>query len=212
MGADRQDNGDILMREVALCEGVKVVITDKHGGVSQSPYESLNLGLHVGDEAANVEKNREIFAASFGVSAKQLCFMEQLHGCEVKLANGSGKIYSDALITQRRDLVSCGMVADCVPVVLFDAKNRASAAIHAGRAGAFLDIVTNTIAAMRANFKTDAKDISAFMGASIRSCCYEIQGEVVREARAKFDFAVEKRGERYFLDLQKIIKKQLNKN
>jgi len=200
------------MKEIALHKDIKVILSNRIGGVSKKPYESLNLGLHVNDNPLHVQKNRDIFASFIGAEADKLCFMEQVHSNKVIHVKEKGEFTCDGIITQNKNLVLCVMVADCVPVVLFDAKNRAAAAIHAGRKGAFADIAANTINAMRKNFGTEAKDISAFIGASIKACCYEINGDALKEAMDKFAFAVKKRGGGYFLDLQKIIKKQLMTN
>ncbi|MDR1461332.1 MAG: peptidoglycan editing factor PgeF [Campylobacteraceae bacterium] len=200
------------MREIFLHDDIKIIESDRFGGISKGKYSSLNLGLHVGDEHSHVDKNREILASFFGFRVEKLCFMEQTHGDNVAFVTTNNTPKADAIITQNRDLVLCVMAADCAPIILFDTKNLAAAAIHAGRKGVFSDIVINVVKAMQCNFKTKAEDIKAFIGASIRSCCYEIKDKVVSEAKGKFDFAVEKRDEKYFLDLQKIIKLQLNKN
>ncbi|MDR0407718.1 MAG: peptidoglycan editing factor PgeF [Campylobacteraceae bacterium] len=200
------------MREIFLHDNVKIVQSDRFGGISEGRYESLNMGMHVGDNPLHVEKNRESFASFFGFDIKNLCFMEQVHSNNVVLIKTNNTPKADAMITKNKGLILCVMTADCAPVILFDAKNSIAAAIHAGRKGAFLDIITDTTQAMRHNFKTQEQDIRAFIGASIGVCCYEIKGEVMQKASEKFAFALEKRGEKYFLDLQKIIKSQLNKN
>ncbi|MDR0579943.1 MAG: peptidoglycan editing factor PgeF [Campylobacteraceae bacterium] len=200
------------MRGIFLHNNVKIIQSDKTSGVSNGKYESLNLGLHVEDNPSHVNKNREIFASFFGVNTSELCFMEQTHSNNAVLIKTNDTPAADALITQEKNLVLCIMIADCVPVILFDIKNSAIAAIHAGRKGTFSDIITNTINAMAYNFKTKTENIKAFIGASIKSCCYEVKNEVAKEAKEKFAFALEKRNERYFLNLQDIIKSQLSKN
>lgn len=200
------------MREIFLHDDIKIVQSDRVSGVSNGKYESLNLGLHVGDNPLHVNSNREIFAAFFGVDISRLCFMEQIHSNNAVLIKTNSTPKADALITQEKNLVLCVMVADCVPVILFDAKNSVIAAIHAGRKGVFTDIITNTINVMVHNFRTKAENIKAFVGASIKSCCYEVKDEVVKEAKDKFAFALEIRDGKYFLGLQEIIKLQLGKN
>ncbi|MDR1555270.1 MAG: peptidoglycan editing factor PgeF [Campylobacteraceae bacterium] len=200
------------MREIFLHEDIQVVESDRFGGVSKGRYESLNLGLHVGDEPLNVNKNREIFASFFDADVAQLCFMEQVHGNSAIFIDTNSTPKADAIIAKNRDLILCVMVADCVPVVLFDAKNSIIAAVHAGRKGVFSDIITNTVSIMRHDFETKPENVKAFIGASINACCYEIKDEVAKEAKEKFAFALEKRDEKYFLNLQKITKLQLNKN
>ncbi|MDR0665958.1 MAG: peptidoglycan editing factor PgeF [Campylobacteraceae bacterium] len=200
------------MREVFTQEWVKIIASDRAGGVSADAYESLNLGFHVGDKPLNVEKNREIFASYFDVSVKELCFMEQIHGSLATMAKKEQTLKTDALITQEKNLVLCVMVADCVPVILYDNDKKAAAAVHAGRKGIFSDIISNTVLAMKNSFKSSSKDIGAYIGVSIRSCCYEIQGEILNEAKDRFSYALSGKEGRHFLSLQTIVKKQLHEN
>ncbi|MDR1007927.1 MAG: peptidoglycan editing factor PgeF [Campylobacteraceae bacterium] len=198
------------MRKIVAQEWIKIIKSDRAGGVSEGAFHSLNLALHTGDEPLRVNKNREIFASYFGVSAKELCFMEQIHSSSVVVARKGETPKADALITQEKNLILCVMVADCVPVILYDNDKKAVAAIHAGRKGIFTDIITNACEAMRTEFGTKA--LNAYIGASIRSCCYEIQGEVLSEAMKRFAYALKSIDGRYFLSLQTIIKKQLYEN
>ncbi|MDR0762244.1 MAG: peptidoglycan editing factor PgeF, partial [Campylobacteraceae bacterium] len=195
------------MREI-FTQRVKIITSDRMGGVSKGTYESLNLGLHVGDEPSHVNQNREIFASYFDVDVKELCFMEQIHSPIVTKAKKEETPKADALITADKDLVLCVMVADCVPVILYNKK--AIAAVHAGRKGVFSSIITNVCEAMKTEFGT--KELSAYIGVSIRSCCYEIQGDVLSEAMKNFAYALNNKDGRHFLSLQTIIKKQLYEN
>ncbi|MDR2100009.1 MAG: peptidoglycan editing factor PgeF [Campylobacteraceae bacterium] len=208
----RQDNGDLLMKEVFLDKSFQVIVSDKTGGVSTGVYESLNLGLHVGDNLSHVQKNREIFASYFGANTKDLCFMEQVHGVLVVNAKRGETPKADALITNKRDLVLCVMSADCMGVILYDNDKKAVAAIHAGRKGAFANIVTNTILAMEREFGSKRENIHSFIGAGIKSCCYEIKDEVLKEAQKSFSWALHERWGRWFLNLPSIIKSQLITN
>jgi YfiH family protein len=200
------------MKEILLNKEVKIISSDRTGGVSGGAYKSLNLGLHVGDNPLNVEKNREIFASYFGANAKELCFMEQIHGSFVAAAKKDDTPKADALITQDKSLILCVMSADCAPVILYDSDKKAVAAIHAGRKGAFLDIITAAILSMKRDFKSETENMQAFIGPSIKSCCYEIEGEVLKEAMTRFSSALQEREGRWFLDLQKIIIAQLIAN
>ncbi|MDR2790275.1 MAG: peptidoglycan editing factor PgeF [Campylobacteraceae bacterium] len=200
------------MKKIFLHEAVQVVLSDKTGGVSEGAYKSLNLGLHVGDKPLSVEKNREIFASYFGVSANELCFMEQVHGSFASVAKKGETLKADALITREKNLVLCVMVADCAPVILYDNDKKAVAAVHAGRKGIFSGIIANTVSAMQREFGSEPKNMRSYIGVSIRSCCYEIRGEVLSEAAERFAYAVESRNGRHFLSLHTILKKQLYKS
>jgi YfiH family protein len=136
--------------------------------------------------------------------------MDQIHSSLVALAKKGETPKADALITQEKDLVLCIMVADCAPVILYDNDKKAVAAVHAGRKGVFADIITNVCEAMRSEF--GVKELNAYIGASIHACCYEIQGEVLDEAKKRFLYALTCQNGRYFLSLQTILKKQLHEN
>ena len=104
------------------------------GGVSRAPYDSLNLGDHVGDEPADVSRNRTAFADALQAHP---VFMKQVHGTRVadldpKTPDG---IEADVCFTTQRRVACTIMVADCLPVLLADAEGRAVAAAHAGWRG-----------------------------------------------------------------------------
>ncbi|MDR0468227.1 MAG: peptidoglycan editing factor PgeF [Campylobacteraceae bacterium] len=198
------------MRDIALHKEIKIVLSNRFGGVSKKPYESLNLGLHVGDNGSCVQKNRDIFASHFNLDSDSLIFMNQVHSDKVIYVKEKGKFTCDGVITQDRNLALCAMVADCVPVVLYDSKNRVSSAIHAGREGAFLNIVLKTLQKMREDFNSQSQDVFVYIGPHIKKCCYEINNEILEDAKKRFGFAVDKRGDRCFLDLEAIVLKQLN--
>src|SRR3954471_2777909 len=112
------------------------VVTDRRGGRSASPYDSFNLGAHVGDAPADVAANRERLARELGVAGEQLVWMSQVHGAGVAVVDRPQEAPVpdvDALVTTTPGLVLCVLVADCVPVLLSDAEAGVVAAVHAGR-------------------------------------------------------------------------------
>ncbi|MBP3675041.1 MAG: laccase domain-containing protein, partial [Campylobacter sp.] len=106
--------------------------TTKFGGVSSKEYESLNLAMHVGDNASNVEKNRQILCQKIG--ANRLIFMDQIHSDKVEALNDINQILDpcDSIFTGISKVGLCVMVADCSPVLLYDKRLNLIAAIHAG--------------------------------------------------------------------------------
>src|SRR5215218_3009113 len=101
------------------------VVTDRRGGRSASPYDSFNLGDHVGDRPEDVAANRERLARELGVPRERLVWMSQVHGAGIAVVDGprpSPVADTDALVTTTRGLVLCVLVADCVPVLLSDAE------------------------------------------------------------------------------------------
>src|SRR4051812_41922166 len=114
------------------------VVTDRRGGRSRSPYDTFNLGDHVGDDPADVAANRSRVARELGVPEERLVWMNQVHGTGVAVVDGpqAGAVPgTDALVTSAPGLVLCALVADCVPVLLADPVAGVVAAVHAGREG-----------------------------------------------------------------------------
>ena len=113
----------------------KAVFTTRRGGISQAPYNELNLGDHVKDDLKTVLKNREIVLKECGFKA--IAWMNQTHStkvCKVNLADANCKINADAIVTNARGLGLAVMTADCLPVLLADEKAGIFAAVHCGLA------------------------------------------------------------------------------
>lgn len=146
------------------------LFTTRYGGVSKGIYESLNLGLHVGDDEKDVLQNREILRSSLGL--KKLIFMKQIHGDNVEILKNEDQILAscDAVITNLKNIGLCVMVADCMPVLLVS--KEAVGVAHAGRAGIIKKITSKTINLMREKF--NASEIKVIVGPHIGGNCYEI--------------------------------------
>ncbi|MBE0514653.1 peptidoglycan editing factor PgeF [Sulfurimonas sp.] len=175
--------------------------------------ESGNLAFHVGDGEINVQKNHELLATELGYEKKSLVHMRQIHSDIVHVVTNEDfktPPTCDALVTNKLNTPLMVMVADCSPILFYDDKKRVIAAAHAGRAGAFQNIVKNVIEKMQTEFGSDAKDIYVSVGASIGVCCYEVGGEIYEETKEKgLEYAMQKREGRFYLDVGKILQKQL---
>jgi YfiH family protein len=115
-------------------ESVGSVMTSRQGGVSQAPWESMNLGLHVGDQPAHVQANRDHLAALTGPKP---VFLQQVHGIdllELTPASTHGQV-ADACWTRHTEVACTIMVADCLPVLLCDVAGQWVAAAHLGWRG-----------------------------------------------------------------------------
>lgn len=181
----------------------------RHGGVSPAPYASLNLGKSTDDAPENVAENRRRFCRSLGFEPEQLAWSRQVHGDLIRRADTPGGAEGfDALITDVPGVVLAVSVADCTPILVFDPKNGASAAIHAGWRGTAAGIVEKTLARMTAEYGTRAADCFAYVGTCIDECSFEV-GEEVAEAFAndfkRWDAA---RG-KFFVDLKRANAAQL---
>jgi len=143
------------------------IFTDRRGGSSLAPYESLNLALHVGDDPVAVARNRESLSHLVG----QVQFMNQIHGDDFVIVNKLTDIdpTCDALITTTAGIGLAVLVADCVPLLL--SSKTVIAAVHVGRKGLVNSIARKVIHEMR---RLGATTIHAQLGASICGRCYEV--------------------------------------
>ncbi|MBK8921418.1 MAG: peptidoglycan editing factor PgeF [Saprospirales bacterium] len=181
----------------------------RHGGVSQGPYASLNLGKNTADRPDHVAENLRLFCAALGFSPGQIAWSRQVHGAEVStVTNPGGASGFDALITQTPGIVLAVSVADCAPVLVFDTENQAVATIHAGWRGAAAGIVQKTLERMAAQFGTRGAHCVAYIGTCIDVCSFEVGPEVAAEFAT--DFKRPGPGHRkFFIDLKKACAAQL---
>ena len=154
--------------------GVDAFVTDRFGGVSDGPYESLNLGLHVGDEPARVYENRRRVARAIGVGVDRLVIVRQVHGCDVVVAeDATPDTSADAITTIGTDLAVAVLVADCAPIVLCDAHGARLSVVHAGWRGLVAGVIERALAAF-----DDPSDVRAFIGPRISAAAYQVGPEV----------------------------------
>jgi len=153
---------------------VRRVVTTRAGGASRPPYDTFNLGDHVGDEPADVEANRKRLTTELGVS--KVAWMEQVHGRTATVVDGSEPgpaEMTDALVTAQPGLAVAVLVADCVPILLSDPVAGVVAAVHAGRVGARVGVVPATLEAMR-SVGAETHRIEGLLGPAICGECYEV--------------------------------------
>lgn len=165
---------------------VRRVITTRAGGVSAPPFNSFNLGDHVGDRPAAVAANRNRLAAAVGLDSDHMIWMKQVHGEAVTQVDGPRDEPVDAtdgLITTTPGLALAVLTADCVPVLLSDARAGVVSGVHAGRVGAQRGVVERSVAAMIAA-GAHAEHISAFLGPAISGPNYEVPEEMAAEVEA----------------------------
>ncbi len=123
---------------------IRRVTTTRAGGVSAPPFDTFNLGDHVGDDPAAVAANRARLAAAIGLGADRVVWMHQVHGDRVEVVDtprDSAVDDTDALVTSTPRLALAVVTADCVPVLMADARAGVVAAVHAGRVGAQRGVV-----------------------------------------------------------------------
>ncbi len=160
---------------------VDVAFTDRLGGVSAPPFDSLDLGVREAERAAEVEANFALLTTAFDV--RRVVVMRQQHGREVSVVQASttDPPPCDALVTRETKVALCVRVADCVPVVMADADNGVAAVVHAGRRGVVEGVVTSTLECMR-NLGADRVD--AWVGPHVCGGCYEVPASMRAEVAA----------------------------
>jgi YfiH family protein len=155
---------------------VRRVVTTRAGGASRPPYDTFNLGDHVGDDEGDVYANRKRLAAELGLAEDKLAWMEQVHGRTATTVDGSetrAAEATDALVTATPGVALVVLVADCVPILLADAEAGVVSAVHAGRVGTRVGVVPAAVAAMR-EAGAEPSRIEALLGPAICGDCYEV--------------------------------------
>ncbi len=151
----------------------EVAFSTRVGGVSEGPYESLNLGRMTGDDVERVDENRRRLCAEIGTTPERLALNRQVHSAEVLRAEaGLRGSPADGLWTDERDLPILAFAADCLPIALARTDGEpAVAVVHAGWRGLLDGIVEAGVEALGGR-------VAACVGPAIGPCCYEVGPEV----------------------------------
>ena len=197
--------------------GVAHCFTTRLGGVSKGYLDSLNIGLHRGDDPANVEENFRILGQAIGFDPQKAVLTRQTHSDIVrKVGKGDWGVYmvdgaspeSDALITNDPGTALVIFTADCTPILLWDEKTGAVGAVHAGWRGTAQNIAGKTVEAMCREFGCQPEDIHAAIGPNIGPCCFETDAEVPRALMDTYGplakLFIWNRNGKFYPDLKKI--------
>lgn len=162
------------------------VVTSRRGGASAEPYDTFNLGDHVGDDAATVERNRGRLAHALGLDRGALAWMRQVHGDQVIIIGSAppeAVPVCDALVTATPAVALVVLSADCVPVLLADAEAGVVGAAHAGREGVRRRVVSRTVEAMETLGARRAR-LDVLLGPAICGRCYAVPQELADEVES----------------------------
>ena len=204
--------------EYLVAEGIETphCFTTRFGGVSEGSQSSLNIAFGRGDTMENVEKNLHILASALDFDPEKFVLTRQTHSDIVRVvtdADCNGLCHrdypeSDALVTNTPGVALLVFTADCTPILLHDPVTGAVGAAHAGWRGTYQAIGAKAVQAMADNFGCDPRNIRAAIGPNIGACCFETDADVPEAILSAFGEAVapyiEKRGEKYHLDLKAI--------
>jgi YfiH family protein len=150
--------------------GGMALFTTRRGGVSDGPFQSLNLGLWTDDDEGRVRENR---ARVERLTGGRLAQARQVHGAEVVPADPDTVAEADGQVTAERGVAAMALTADCLPIALVAPE--AVGMIHAGWRGLAGGVVANGVAALR---DLGAERIAAAIGPGAGPCCYEVGAEV----------------------------------
>ena len=171
---------------------VELAFTDRHGGVSGAPFDSLNLAWSGGDDPDAMAENHRLLMADFAPDdgPERLAELGQVHGREVLLVGAQGPRHDvhghlhgigDGLVTAEPGVTLSVRAADCAPVLFADAGVGVIGACHCGRPGVVAGIVPATVAAMRG---LGATSITAWLGPHVCGRCYEVPQEMQDDVSA----------------------------
>lgn len=187
---------------------VSIVAFSRHGGKSAKPYESLNLGLHVGDQTQNVLDNWEIIKGH--LAATKITYLQAEHGVKVnkikQLAQAGQAPLGDGLVCSDQGHAIASLSADCVPFALVDPESKVIAVGHAGWKG----VLANLMQELSNDFVESGARISnstAVIGPSICGNCYEVEPARVDLFRGKNNDAI---SDENHLDLSSGVKSVLS--
>jgi len=215
---------------------VRVYSSTRIGGVSGTPYDSLNLGLHVGDRESDVRANRALIVEALKLPSEPL-WLNQVHGTAVIRLNGTDELSiqrlsevasdtrssddvrasaeapatADGAWTNNPDTVLTVLTADCLPVVISDQAGSAVAVIHAGWRGLAAGVLHEALAHF-----PDSSALHAWLGPAIGPNAFEV-GEDVRQAFVTRDsgnqsaFKPQQTPGKYLADIYELARRDLNR-
>lgn len=190
--------------------------TTRLGGVSKGYLDSLNLGMHRGDEPQNVEENYRRLAEAIGFDKNKLVLTRQTHSdivrqvTEQDAAGVDNHSYPecDALITNRPGTALMIFTADCTPVLLHDPVTGAVGAAHAGWRGTAAKIAAKTAKAMCDAYGCLPENIRVAIGPNIGVCCFETDADVPEAMTNAYGKEAQPyitpKGEKYYVNLKEL--------
>ncbi|GAB4062643.1 peptidoglycan editing factor PgeF [Uliginosibacterium sediminicola] len=185
---------------------VKALVTTRAGGVSVAPWNSFNLGLHVGDDAQHVAENRRRLRAQLPAEPR---WLDQVHGTSVWTCEQAGPASADALVTRLPAQVCAIMTADCLPVLFTNQAGTVVAAAHAGWRGLCAGVLERSLEAMQ----EPAGAVMAWLGPAIGPQQFEVGPEVraafIEQAAEAAEAFVPGAEDRYLADIYQLARQRL---
>ncbi len=194
-----------LWRPAASPPRVTMAFTTRRGGVSEPPFDSLNLGRSTPDRGEAVVENRRRLLDSLALDPMRVATAGQVHGASAVEVGGPGHVPGcDALVTRAPGLTLAVTVADCLPLIML--VPGATGVAHSGWRGTAAGMPRRALEATCAAGAAPPEDATIHLGPCIRACCYEVGPEVARQFPAA---AVRERAGHWRLDLAAAARQQL---
>lgn len=176
-------------------------VTTRKGGCSSGTYATFNCSPFAGDDSECVRRNQQLLFEIMPGQPRELIIPHQTHDTKSLVVDHTFLSLNirekrerlegiDAVVTREKGCCLCISTADCVPVLLYDTRNRAVAAVHAGWRGTVNYIIGHTLERMRSVYGTDGQDVVACIGPGISVESFEVGDEVYEAFRLKgFDMS-----------------------
>lgn len=197
-----------------IAEGLTAFSSMRKGGYSTGRYGEFNINRYCGDSEEAIRRNREALCGLLGITDDHLLMPHQVHKAEITVIGEQLDVDLegyDALMTNVEDVCIGVSTADCIPVLLYDPRQRAVCAVHAGWRGTVMRIVEQSIARMTEVYGTNSADLIAQIGPGIHLESFEV-GDEVYQAFEDAGFPMEKiskKYEKWHIDLPECNRLQL---
>jgi len=203
-----------VLHKYNLGDEVIAFSTTRKGGVSEGKYGEFNINRYCGDKEENILSNLGLLADELGISESQIVMPHQVHGIESRMI--AGEFFSlpqevrnmivdevDAVMTDQKGACIGVSTADCIPVLLYDSVNHATAAVHAGWRGTLNRIAHKAVVEMNRCYGSRPADIRAVVGPGISLDNFEVGQEVYDQfQQTGFDMTrIAKMYEKWHIDL-----------
>lgn len=187
---------------------LKFGFSTRQGGFSEGEFAKLNLSLCVGDEEKNVLKNRNLFFSSLRIEKENVVLAGQIHKDKIICPQYFGlQRECDGLVTNRANTFLTLTAADCYCVFFYEPLKKVVCGVHSGWRGVVAEIVKKAVQRLKTDFGCAQEEILAFVTPGISQENFEVGEDVAENFESKFI----KRKHKPFVDLEKIIVKQLEK-
>jgi len=165
-----------------------------------------------GGESRENRVNRESYFKRKSINSLDIISADISHGINIRLvaAKDKGQLITntDGLLTNDKDVVLSVTIADCLPIFIFDPAKKAIGLMHAGWRGLAKGIGAQIILRMKEEFNSRPENLDIYLGPHLKSCHFEIK-EDLRKIFKDYPEAIRRNEEKYFLDMEKVLVKQL---